>query len=123
MTMVFCIALTFQPVRVNSVASQSSSSGCDGASPWDPKSSDVLTIPTPKYCCQNRFTVTRDNSGFAGSTSQFARPRRLDGYVVLVVIRADGIFGVTTSPGLSYCPRISKCVSRGGDISCITITV
>ena len=36
----------------NSVASQSSSSGLGGRSPWTPKSSTVLTRPTPKNCCQ-----------------------------------------------------------------------
>ncbi len=30
---------------------------------------------------------------------------------------------VTFSPGLSYCPRISTCASRGVGISSITITV
>ena len=35
-------SLTFQPVRTNSVASQSSSSGCDGGSPCEPKSSAGL---------------------------------------------------------------------------------
>ena len=39
-------------VRTNSVASQSSSSGWLGASPCEPKSSDVLTRPVPKYDCQ-----------------------------------------------------------------------
>ena len=40
---------TSQPLRTNSTASQSSSSGCDGGSPWTPKSSCVLTRPVPKY--------------------------------------------------------------------------
>ena len=33
-TISFCIALMSQPVRTNSVASQSSNSGCEGHSPW-----------------------------------------------------------------------------------------
>jgi len=37
-----------QPVRMNSLASQSSKSGWVGCSPCDPKSSVVLTSPTPK---------------------------------------------------------------------------
>src|SRR5258708_18945536 len=44
---------------MNSQASQSSSSGCDGASLCMPKSSGVLTIPLPKYVCHNRLTSTR----------------------------------------------------------------
>ena len=47
-TIVFCIALTSQPVRMNSVASQSSRPGWLGHSPCVPKSSLVLTNPTPK---------------------------------------------------------------------------
>ena len=39
---------TSQPDSRNSTASQSSSSGCDGASPCDPKSSAVFTMPVPK---------------------------------------------------------------------------
>ena len=39
-------------LRMNSVASQSSNSGCDGGSPCDPKFSAVLTSPMPKYICQ-----------------------------------------------------------------------
>ena len=34
-----------------------------------------------------------------------------------------GSTGVTTSPGLSYSPRISRCVSRGFAISSMTMTV
>src|SRR5438093_657640 len=79
-TMIFCSALTSQPVRTNSVASQSNSSGCDGGSPCDPKSSADFTIPVPKYICQNRFTVTRAISGYDGSTSHRAKPRRFGGY-------------------------------------------
>ena len=51
--------LMSQPVRMNSAASQSSSSGCEGDSPCEPKSSTVLTRPMPKNICRKRFTVTR----------------------------------------------------------------
>ncbi len=53
-----------QPCATNSVASQSSSSGCVGMEPCAPKSSSVSTSPRPKYCIQMRFTVTRGVSGF-----------------------------------------------------------
>ena len=61
---------------MNSVASQSSSSGWTGNSPCAPKSSTVLTMPKPKYDCQKRFTATRAVSGLLRSTSQRARPSR-----------------------------------------------
>src|SRR6476469_404738 len=121
--MVFWSAFTFQPVRTNSVASQSSNSGCDGASPCDPKSSVVLTIPVLKYICQNRFTVTRAVNGFDGLTSQRARPSRFGGYPAGDDASPAGSTGVTTSPGLSYIPRINRCDSRGAGISSIIMTV
>src|SRR5436305_2097958 len=71
------VAFTSQPSSRNCTASQSSSSGWLGGSPWAPKSSAVFTKPVPKNCCQNRFTATRAVSGCSGLTSQRARPRRL----------------------------------------------
>ena len=41
---------------MSSVASQSSSAGCDGAAPCVPKSSLVSTMPRPKICSQRRLT-------------------------------------------------------------------
>ena len=52
-----------QPRCMNSEASQSSSSGWVGRSPWVPKSSLVKTMPRPKTSCQMRFTATREVSG------------------------------------------------------------
>ena len=46
-TIVRCSRFTSQSF-MNSLASQSSSSGCEGHSPCRPKSSAVLTIPVPK---------------------------------------------------------------------------
>src|SRR2546427_541858 len=43
--------LMLQPRAANSVASQSSSSGCVGASPCRPKSLGVATMPRPKCPC------------------------------------------------------------------------
>ena len=77
----------------------------------------------PKNICQKRFTVTRAISGLDGSTSQRASPSRFGGNAVGDEVSAAGSIGVTTSPGLSYIPRISRCVSRGAGISSITITV
>ena len=49
----------------NSTASQSSSSGCDGGSPILPKLLGVRTMPSPKWCCQRRLTITRAVSGLS----------------------------------------------------------
>ena len=65
-----------QPVRTNSVASQSSSSGCDGSAPAFPKSFGVSTSPFPKWPIQTRLTITRAVSGLPGSTTARARSRR-----------------------------------------------
>src|SRR5437868_4790580 len=67
------------PDSRNSIAIQSSNSGCDGASPCEPKSPAVLTIPLPKTSCQKRFTATREVRGFDASTIHFASPRRFLG--------------------------------------------
>ena len=55
-----------QPLSRKSTASQSSSSGWLGHSPWAPKSAVVRTMPVPKNICQRRFTATRAVSGFSG---------------------------------------------------------
>ena len=101
MTIVFSRPFTSHPLSTNRVASQSSNSGCTGQSPCDPKSSTVLTRPTPKSACQNRFTVTRDVSGLDGSTSHRASPRRLLGNCFGIAGSTAGTPGLTRSPGAS----------------------
>src|SRR5262245_26253670 len=96
--MAFCISFTFHPVRINSVANQSRRSGCDGTSPWEPKSSKVLTIPVPKYICQNRFTATLAVNGFEEPTNHRARQRRLFGKSLGTGDKIAGTPGVTLSP-------------------------
>ena len=123
MTISFCIFFTSQPVRINSVASQSSNSGWDGFSPCNPKSSVVFTKPVPKYCCQKRFTVTRAVKGWFGSTSHLARPSRFVGAPRGSGGRIEGTPGVTLSLFLSYSPRTSMNVSRGFAASFATIVV
>src|SRR5215510_3619086 len=61
---------------INSTASQSSNSRCDGASLCMPKSSGVATNPAPKYCCQTRLTIERAVVGELRSTSHFAKASR-----------------------------------------------
>ena len=60
----------------NCRARSSRRSGCVGASPLDPKSSSLATIPTPNSLAQTRLVVTLAVSGLLPSTSQFARSRR-----------------------------------------------
>ena len=66
-------------MSINSTASQSSSSGCVGSIPCEPKSSLVSTMPVPNSCSQCRLATTRAVSGFLRSTSHLARPSRLRG--------------------------------------------
>src|SRR5438045_3582604 len=51
---------------MNALASQSSSSGWVGFSPFLPKSEGVPTIPLPKWYCQTRLTNTRAVNGLDG---------------------------------------------------------
>ncbi len=96
---------TSQPDSRNSTASQSSSSGCEGGSPAEPKSPAVRTIPVPNTSCQKRLTVTRAISGFSGRTSQRARPSRFFGRSAGIGGSMEGVSGFTWSRRLSYSPR------------------
>ena len=123
MTMSLCIAFMSHLRSMNSTASQSSSSGCVGGSPCVPKSSLVSTRPLPKCCAQMRFIVTRAVSGLFGSTSQFARPRRLAGAPAGSGCSLAGTPGLTSSPRFLKLPRIMTCVGRGCGSSFITSVV
>ena len=65
-----------QPLRTNSVASQSSSSGWEGGVPERPKFDGLLTMPRPKCRSQMWFTITRAVSGWFGCVNQRAKARR-----------------------------------------------
>ena len=115
---------TSQPDSRNSTASQSSNSGFTGRSPCAPKSSAVFTSPVPKSSCQKRFTVTRAISGFSGAMSQRARPRRFFGASAGSAGSALNPAGVTSSPSLSYAPRIKMFAIAGVAFSswmCVTV--
>jgi hypothetical protein len=58
--------LTSHPLSTKSTASQSSSSGWVGHSPWEPRSSGVRASPCPKKSFHCRFTKTRAVRGFVG---------------------------------------------------------
>ena len=96
--MVVSMALTSQPLRTNSVASQSRSCGWVGGSPWVPKSSSVVTMPLPKSLAQRRFTVTRAVSGFSSEVIQRAKPSRLAGAPCGKGWNAVGTAAVTRRP-------------------------
>ena len=111
------MCLTSQPLSRNSTASQSSSSGWTGHSPWAPRSSTRLLMPVPKSCFQSRFTNTRAVSGFSGEVSHLARSSRVsrlpfvpDGWG-----RKWGTAGSTTAPLWScQLPRGRTRVTGGG---------
>ena len=101
-------------VRTNSEASQSSNSGCVGATPRVPKSLG-LHQPLPKWCSQMRFAMTRAVSGFSADAIQFARSSRP--LAVLSEIGAPPKTSShrrgTTSPSFSGSPRSCNFVSDG----------
>src|SRR5438874_5845276 len=117
-----CIVLMLQPRATNSYASQSSSSGCDGGSPIFPKLLGVRTMPSPKWCCQMRFTMTRAVRGFSDAVSHSANPRRRQ--VVLAPVSGAGnkysfalatesTPGVIREPLASNTPRCRKYDATG----------
>ena len=67
------MCLTDQPDSTNSTASQSSSSGCEGRMPVLPKLLGVRTMPSPKWCCQIRFTITRAVKGLSRDAIQLPK--------------------------------------------------
>src|ERR1043165_4028537 len=107
-----CSALMSQPDSMKSQASQSSSSGCDGGSHCEPRSSLVLTMPVPKYACQTRLTKARAAVGDFLSTSHLPNVRRVGGASLGSGFRNDGTPAVTFSCGLNMSPRLSTNVSR-----------
>ena len=75
-TIRFTTRLTSHPSSRNVTASQSSSSGCDGHAPCEPKSSTDVTNPWPNAIFQSRLTNTRATSGLSRPTSHRARSSR-----------------------------------------------
>ncbi len=117
-TIVRIKTLRLQPEAMNSVASQSSNSGCDGGSPWSPKFSVVATSPRPKRDCHSALTATLAVSGFAGSISHRPRsyrsgsPRRPRSGG-----KKAGVPGRTSSPGERKSPRNWTKLLRGRGFS------
>src|SRR5437879_8483268 len=98
-TMSRCSAFRLQPRSMNSTASQSSSSGCEGVSLCDPRSSLVLTRPVPKYVCQTRLTNERAVVGDLRSTSHWAKSSRVAGAPAGSGCRNAGTPGATGALG------------------------
>ena len=88
-----CSGLSRQPPATNSAASQSSSSGCVGASPWVPKLLGERTMPRPKWCCQTRLAITRAVSGLSRRRDPVGQDRA-GGRVVFAPGGGVGIAGV-----------------------------
>ena len=74
-----CSCLRLQPRSMNSTASQSSSSGCDGGSLCMPEVFARRDQAVPKYACQTRLTSDRAVVGELRSTSQRANVSRVVG--------------------------------------------
>ena len=116
MTISFITCLTFQPLSINSTASQSSNSGCDGKAPCVPKSSQVRTRPWPKSSFHSRLTSTRATSGLSRETIQRARSSRVARRSLTSSLpRNSGMAGSTTGPESScQLPRGRIRIVRGG---------
>jgi len=71
--------LMSQPTRRNSTASQSSSSGCEGASPCEPKSSDVFDEAVAEGFLPEAVDGDAGRQRFSSFTSHSRRPSRLRG--------------------------------------------
>ena len=113
------------PARTNSVASQSSSSGCVGGSPCVPKSSLVSTMPRPKNCSQTRLTVTRAVSGLSSLDAASARGR---GGSAGASSGSGGSDGGRrrhrpARPGTCSCPRMRSGVEGRSKPGCSRITI
>ena len=117
------MCFTFQPLSTNSVASQSSNSGCVGKVAWVPQSSSVRTIPWPKNIRQRRLTNTRATSGLFGAAIQRARSSRVArAPLVSSCPRKAGMAGVTIWPESScQLPRDKIRTTRGSPATVISV--
>ena len=106
------IAFMSQPLSMNSVASQSSSSGCEGAKPCDPKSSRGFhnaaaedRLPEMIHCYARRQRII-------AAHQPFAKPSRLGGASAGNPPRKEGTSASTRSP-LPH--RLPSCVYMSRD--------
>ena len=72
------MCLMFQPLSMNSQASQSSSAGLSGGSPCAPKSSSTFESPIPKIELPQPVDEHAGGQRIFGETIQFARSRRVN---------------------------------------------
>ena len=121
--MVFTMCFTFQPLSMNSTASQSSNAAWAGHSPCAPTSSIAALMPVPKNCRHILFMKTRAVSGFSREVNQRARSRRVSRAASPFGCgRKCGTSGFTMSP-LSFCqlPRGSTRIVYGSCASVIMV--
>ena len=109
-----CSCFSDQPCRMNSTASQSSSSGCDGRFALV---AEIAERSRPARCRRRRptarLTVTRAVSGFSGETSQRAKPSRLRGASAGRAAGRRARPAPPASSGCRYSPRWWRQVVRG----------
>ena len=118
------MALTSQPVRMNSVASQSSSSGCDGHSPCDAEIFDGLDDAGAEIHLPEAIHGDARQQRIAGIDQPF-------GEAEAIVRRAGGQrrqrggnAGLHDFAGLIVCAADQQMrLFRGAGLSAITITV
>src|ERR1043166_8339848 len=104
------MCLVLQPLRISSAASQSSSSGCVGFAPRNPKSPEVATSPRPKWCCQIQFTYTRAVSGELVLVSQSTSARRVENEFVFDATHNGALPEIISGkPGISL--SVGRCTS------------
>ena len=97
---------------MNSTANQSSSLGCVGGMPCEPKSFSVCTMPRPKKCCHMRLTATRARSGLLRSATQRAKSSRFPSDWARRC-NTDGVPGCISSAGRVKSPCTNRRVIRG----------
>ena len=123
MTISRCSALTSQPVRTNSVASQSSSSGWLGDSPCDAEVFARLDEAGAEVHLPEAVDRHARGQRVAGSTSQRARPRRLAARLRAAAAARPARRARPSRPACRSRPRTRTNVSRGFGISSMTIAV
>ena len=108
---------------MNSAASQSSSSGCVGHSPCEPRSSSAFDKPVPKNWRHRRLTKTRAVSGFRGRDQPVgqiqaggAAPAGIE------LARNRGRRARRSRPIHPSSWRAAECGCRAGVVASVTIT-
>ncbi len=105
--------LTSQPSSRNWTASQSSSSGWLGGSPWTPKSSAVLTMPGAEDLKPEAVDGHAGGQRMVGRDQPLGQPQAVAGASGGSGGRNAGTARPTFSPCWSYSPRLSMNAGLG----------